>query len=73
MASQKKILRVQDSVALIGEIIYIFIPALAIEHIYAVNSRRRPDGVRFSTLEWAKKYFQAEVELCKAAAGGTVF
>ena len=64
MASQKHLLRMHDSVALVEERIYVLVPELPIEITYSVSSKRNSEGVSFSTLDSAVDYFDAEVILC---------
>lgn len=57
----RKCLRIRGNVALVEEQIYCVLPQLIIETTYAVTSSRNPQGLNFSTLTAAEKYFAAEI------------
>jgi hypothetical protein len=66
MASERRIIRTRNDVALIEENIYILTPDLRIETVYLVTSRRTPEGTHLSSLASACKEFEREVVESKA-------
>ena len=65
MASERRILRSEGTVALVEERIFVLEPALTIHICYSVTSGRGPSDTSFDTLSAAQKYFSAEVERCR--------
>jgi hypothetical protein len=66
MATQRKILMHEGSVALVEEKIYVVEPELTIHTAYSVTSAREALNLSFDTLGAAQKYFATEVVRCRS-------
>ena len=69
MATQRKILMHEGSVALVEERIYVVEPVLTIHTAYCVTSGREASNLSFDTLGAAQRYFTTEVERCRSRLG----